>query len=403
MLTGTAQQSTKRKDSKGRILKTGESQRKDGMYVYKYQGIDGKPKFLYSWRLTDTDPLPRGKRPCKSLREKEEEVLRDNLDGIDSIGKKMTLCELYEKHNNVHPNVRKTTESGRKVLMDILKADILGNTSIDKIKSSDAKEWAIRLKEKGYAYQTINNHKRSLTAAFYTAISDDLVRKNPFLFKLADVIENDTPPKTALTDEQVNTLLSFVQADKTYQRYYRAIVVLLHTGLRISELCGLTVQDIDFEKGYINVTHQLQYDKEGYRITPPKTENSIRKIPMMKVVKEALPEEIRNGEKVQFIGVDGYTDFIFLNQKGLPMYATMYSVPFSHIVKKYNKSHKDNPLPSITPHTLRHTFCTNMARKKMTPNTLQYIMGHKNITMTLGYYTHGSAESAKEEMEELAA
>mgnify|MGYP001485449257 CR=1 FL=1 len=396
-------QSTKRKDSKGRILKTGESQRKDGMYVYKYQGIDGKPKFLYSWRLTDTDPLPRGKRPCKSLREKEEEVLRDNLDGIDSIGKKMTLCELYEKHNNVHPNVRKTTESGRKVLMDILKADILGNTSIDKIKSSDAKEWAIRLKEKGYAYQTINNHKRSLTAAFYTAISDDLVRKNPFLFKLADVIENDTPPKTALTDEQVNTLLSFVQADKTYQRYYRAIVVLLHTGLRISELCGLTVQDIDFEKGYINVTHQLQYDKEGYRITPPKTENSIRKIPMMKVVKEALREEIRNREKVQFIGVDGYTDFIFLNQKGLPMYATMYSVPFSHIVKKYNKSHKDNPLPSITPHTLRHTFCTNMARKKMTPNTLQYIMGHKNITMTLGYYTHGSAESAKEEMEELAA
>ena len=396
-------QSTKRKDRKGRILKTGESQRKDGMYVYKYQGIDGKPKFLYSWRLTDTDPLPRGKRPCKSLREKEEEVLRDNLDGIDSIGKKMTLCELYEKHNNVHPNVRKTTESGRKVLMDILKADILGNTSIDKIKSSDAKEWAIRLKEKGYAYQTINNHKRSLTAAFYTAISDDLVRKNPFLFKLADVIENDTPPKTALTDEQVNTLLSFVQADKTYQRYYRAIVVLLHTGLRISELCGLTVQDIDFEKGYINVTHQLQYDKEGYRITPPKTENSIRKIPMMKVVKEALREEIRNREKVQFIGVDGYTDFIFLNQKGLPMYATMYSVPFSHIVKKYNKSHKDNPLPSITPHTLRHTFCTNMARKKMTPNTLQYIMGHKNITMTLGYYTHGSAESAKEEMEELAA
>ena len=123
----------------------------------------------------------------------------------------------------------------------------------------------------------------------------------------------------------------------------------------------------------------------------------------MKVVKEALREEIRNREKVQFIGVDGYTDFIFLNQKGLPMYATMYSVPFSHIVKKYNKSHKDNPLPSITPHTLRHTFCTNMARKKMTPNTLQYIMGHKNITMTLGYYTHGSAESAKEEMEELAA
>lgn len=342
--------STKRKDNKGRILKIGESQRKDGMYAYKYQGTDGKPKFLYSWRLTDTDPLPRGKRPCKSLREKEEEVLRDSLDGIDSIGKKMTLCELYEKQNALRPNVRKTTVSSRNLLMDILKNDTLGHTSIDKIKQSDAKEWAIRMKEKGYAYQTISNHKRSLTAAFYTAVNDDLVRKNPFLFKLADVIENDTTPKIALTDEQVNMLLSFVQSDKTYQRYYRAIVVLLHTGLRVSELCGLTVKDLDFEKGYINVTHQLRYDKEGYHITPPKTENSVRKIPMVKVVKEALQEEIQSRKTIQFIGVDGYTDFIFLNQKGLPMYATVYSTAFAQMVKKYNKYHEKSPLPTVTPH-----------------------------------------------------
>lgn len=162
-------------------------------------------------------------------------------------------------------------------------------------------------------------------------------------------------------------------------------------------------KDIDFEKGYINVTHQLRYDKEGYRITPPKTENSVRQVPMTKVVKEALQEEIRSREKIQFIGVDGYTDFIFLNQKGLPTYASAYATSFSHMVKKYNKSHTENPLPTITPHMLRHTFCTNMANRKMTPNTLQYIMGHKNITMTLGYYAHGSAESAKAEMQELVA
>lgn len=395
--------SLKRKDTQGRILEKGESQRKDGMYVYKYIGTDGKPKFLYSWRLTDSDPLPRGKRPCKCLREKENEILRDRLDGIDSVGKKMTLCELYAKHNALRPNVRKSTENGRQQLMEILQADKLGNTSIEKIKASDAKEWAIRLKEKGYAYQTISNYKRSLMAAFYTAVNDDLVRKNPFLFKLDDVIENDTTPKIALTSEQEKDFLSFVKADNIYKRYYRAIVVLLHTGLRISELCGLTVKDLDFEKGYINVTHQLRYDKEGYRVTPPKTENSVRKIPMVKVVKEALQEEIQSRKTIQFIGVDGYTDFIFLNQKGLPMYATVYSTAFAQMVKKYNKYHKKSPLPTVTPHTLRHTFCTNMARKKMTPNTLQYIMGHKNITMTLGYYAHGSAESAKAEMQELAA
>lgn len=394
--------STKRTDSRGRILKTGESQRQDGRYAYKYQGTDGKPKFLYSWRLNETDPLPKGKRPCKSLREMEKEVLRDSMDGIDSAGKKMTVCQLYEKQISLKPNVRKSTVKGRKQLMDILKSDKLGNMSIDKVKPSDAKEWAIRMKESGFAFQTINNHKRSLKAAFYTAIEDDLIRKNPFNWSTEDVIENDTEPKIALTDKQVKSLLSFVEIDSVCQRYYRAIVVLLNTGLRISELCGLTVKDIDFESGFINIDHQVIYDKDGYHVTPPKTENSVRKIPMLDSVRTALKEEMQERKNVQPIIVDGYSDFIFLNQKGFPMYNTAYSTMFSSMVKKYNKHHKEN-LPKITPHTLRHTFCTNMAHKKMTPNTLQYIMGHKNITMTLGYYTHGSAESAKAEMKSLAA
>ena len=73
------------------------------------------------------------------------------------------------------------------------------------------------------------------------------------------------------------------------------------------------------------------------------------------------------------------------------------------MLKKYNKYHKGDELPLITPHTLRHTFCTNMANKKMTPNTLQYVMGHKNITMTLGYYAHGTAQSAMAEMLSISA
>ena len=71
------------------------------------------------------------------------------------------------------------------------------------------------------------------------------------------------------------------------------------------------------------------------------------------------------------------------------------------LVKKYNKTHKDQ-LPNITPHSFRHTYCTNMANKGMNPNTLQYIMGHSNITMTLGYYAHGTFNSAKAELERLA-
>lgn len=389
---------SRRKDNKGRLLKTGESQRKDGRYAYKYQDKNGKSKFMYSWRLTDTDPVPKGKRFGRSLRDLERDLQRDLFDGIDSSGKKMVLWQLYEKHNALKPNVRQSTETGRKYLMDILKSDTLGNMSIEAIKPSDTKEWAIRMKKNGYSYQTINNYKRSLKACFYTALNDDLVRKNPFNWNLSDVLEDDTEHKTALTDEQVNVLLSFVQIDGVYQKYYNAIVVLLHTGLRISELCGLTTSDIDFEKGFIQVNHQINYDKGKYSINETKTESGIREIPMLEPVRKALMDEIKGRIDVQQILIDGYSDFVFLNQKSLPMYAHCYSNAFSSLIKKYNKYHKGNELPLITPHTLRHTFCTNMANKKITPNTLQYIMGHKNITMTLGYYTHGTAQSAMAEM-----
>lgn len=393
---------TKRKDSKGRVLKTGESQRADNRYVYKYRGKDGKDKFIYSWRLTDTDPIPKGKRYCRSLRDLETDLQRDLMDGIDSSGKKMTLWQLYEKHNALKPNVRKGTETGRKQLLELLKSDDLGVMPIDKIKPSDTKEWAIRMNKK-YAYQTVKNYKRSLTACFYTAIGDDLVRKNPFAWDLNDVLENDTESKAPLTEEQSTALLSFLHIDSVYHKYYNAIMVLLNTGLRISELCGLTVRDVDFENGFIHVNHQLLYDKEGYHISEPKTESGIRKIPMIESVRKALQDEIKNRTHMQMIDIDGYSDFIFLNQKGLPMYATAYSTTFAKMIKKYNKYHEGSELPAITPHTLRHTFCTTMANKKMTPNTLQYIMGHKNITMTLGYYAHGTAQSAMAEMLSLSA
>lgn len=394
---------SRRKDNKGRLLKTGESQRKDGRYAYKYQDKNGKSKFLYSWRLTDTDPVPKGKRFCRSLRDLERDLQRDLFEGIDSSGKKMLLWQLYEKHNALKPNVRKSTVNGRKYLIDILKVDTLGNMPIESIKPSDTKEWAIRMKKNGYSYQTINNHKRSLKACFYTAINDDLVRKNPFNWNLSDVLEDDTIHKTALTDEQVNALLSFLKIDDVYKKYYNAIMVLLYTGLRISELCGLTTSDIDFEQGFIRVTHQINYNKGQYSINEPKTDSGIREIPMLEPVRKALLDEIKGRIDVQQILIDGYSDFVFLNQKSLPMYAHCYSNAFFSLIKKYNKYHKGNELPLITPHTLRHTFCTNMANKKITPNTLQYIMGHKNITMTLGYYTHGTAQSAMAEMLSISA
>ena len=141
--------SEKRKDSKGRILKTGESQRPDGRYAYKYVDTSGKTQFVYSWKLVPTDPTPNGKRKDISLREKEKEIQRDIDDGIDPAGRKITVCELYARQIGIRGDVVLNTKRGRQRLMEILSDDPLGSKRIDSVKLSDAKEWMARMHENG--------------------------------------------------------------------------------------------------------------------------------------------------------------------------------------------------------------------------------------------------------------
>lgn len=393
--------SEKRRDNKGRILKTGESQRKDGRYLYKYVDTFGEPQFVYSWKLVPTDRIPAGKRDCVSLREKIAEIQKDIHDGIDVVGKKMTLCQLYAKQNAQRPKVRKPTQTGRKYLMDILGKDKLGVRSIDSIKPSDAKEWAIRMSENGFAYSTINNYKRSLKASFYIAIQDDYVRKNPFDFQLNTVIDDETVPKIALTEEQVEKLLDFAKADETYRKNHDEILILLKTGLRISEFGGLTLSDLDFEKRLIHVDHQLLRDTEiGYYIETPKTKNGKRQVPMVEEAYQAFKRVLANRKNSKRVVIDGYSDFLFLNRKDYPKVSGDYYSMLKCLVKKYNK-YNEEKLPHITPHILRHTFCTNYANEGMNPKALQYIMGHANITMTLNYYAHATFDSAMAEVKRL--
>ena len=106
----------KRRDSKGRILHTGESQRTDGKYLYKYVDAFGNTKYVYAWRLTPTDPTPKGKREKPSLRELEQQIRRDIEDGIDSTGKKMTLCQLYAKEGKREKKHTETTGTTHAVI-----------------------------------------------------------------------------------------------------------------------------------------------------------------------------------------------------------------------------------------------------------------------------------------------
>ena len=86
-----------------------------------------------------------------------------------------------------------------------------------------------------------------------------------------------------------------------------------------------------------------------------------------------------------------------MDKNGNPMTALHWEHYFKHILQKYNKIFKDE-LPKITPHVCRHTYCSNMAKSGINPKTLQYLMGHSDIGVTMNTYTHIKFEDAKDDL-----
>lgn len=391
-----------RKDSKGRRLATGESQDKDGRYRYKYNDAFGKRKSVYSWRLTEFDPYPKGKRKDISLREKEKEVEKALRNAVATSGGNMTVLELVQKYISQKRGVKHNTQANYNFVINVIKKEDFGAKRIDKIKLSDAKTWLIKLQDDGRGYSSIHSIRGVVRPAFQMAVDDDLINKNPFEFQLATVVVNDSVTREAITRKQQREFLRFIKEDKHFCKYYDGIYILFHTGLRVSEFVGLTINDIEFDKERIKVDHQLQRTRNmKYEILTPKTEKGERYVPMQKDVADCFRRIIqyRKHPKIEPM-IDGYSGFLFLDKNDMPMVALHWEKYFQHIREKYNSIYKVQ-MPCITPHVCRHTFCSNMAKSGMNPKTLQYIMGHSDIGVTLNTYTHLQFEDALVEMKKV--
>ena len=396
--------SEKRRDNRNRILREGEYQRTDGRYRYRYIDEDGKEKNVYSWRLDKNDPTPKGKKREPSLREKEKQIQADLFDHIVTRGGNYTVVELVEKYVSLKTGVSHNTRAGYKTVINMLKKESFGKLRIDKVRLSDAKAWLIKLQQvDGRGYSSIHSIRGVLRPAFQLAVDDDLIRKNPFGFELASVIVNDSVTREAITRKQERDLLKFIKEDKHFCRYYDAIYILFNTGLRISEFSGLTISDIEFDQKRIKVDHQLQRTSQmQYVIQAPKTESGIRYVPMSEEVVACFRRILakRVAPKVEPM-VDGHAGFLFLDKNDRPMVALHWEKYLQHIVEKYNKIYRIQ-MPKVTPHVCRHTFCSNMAKSGMNPKTLQYIMGHSDISVTLNVYTHVQFDDAQAELLQVA-
>ena len=392
-----------RRDNKGRKLFNGESQRKDGKYEYKYHDAWGKRKTVYSWKLTPTDRVPAGKRDDISLREKIKQIQKDLNSNITPDGGNFTVLELVEKYISQKTGVRHNTRANYNFVVNVIKKEAFGQKRIDKIKVSDAKEWLIKMQQiDGRGYSSIHTIRGVVRPAFQMAVDDDLLVKNPFEFQLNTVVVNDSVTREAITRQQERDFLEFVKNDKHFCKYYDGIYILFKTGLRISEFVGLTKKNLDFENSRIIVDHQLQRTRDmKYIIEDTKTESGERMVPMTPEVKEAFQRILANRKnpKVEPM-VDGYSGFLYLDKNGRPMVALHWEKYFQHIREKYNKIYRVQ-MPKVTPHVCRHTFCSNMAKSGMNPKTLQYIMGHSDISVTLNTYTHLNYDDAEEEMQKV--
>lgn len=387
-----------RRDSKHRVLRRGESQRRDGKYMFKWHE-NGKPKYVMSWRLEPTDKQPIGTKPTLSLREMEKQIGRDLDSLLDPTCKNMTVKECVERYLATKVGVKPNTLMGYNFVRNLMEKESFYSKKIREIKVSDAKLFLIKLQQDGKRHSTVKTIRGVLRPAFQMAMDDDILVKNPFNFELVGVLVNDSVTREAISKEDMRRFLKFVHDDNVFCKYYEVVFILFHTGMRISEFCGLTLRDVDMEKRIINIDHQLQRDsKRQYHIFSTKTNAGTRKLPMtqevyemFKTILDERPDDLP--EKM----VDGYAGFLFRDKDGMPLVAMHWEHRFNSMVNRYNEIYRLQ-MPNITPHVCRHTYCSNMARAGMNPKTLQYLMGHSDISVTMNTYTHLGLDDAKDEM-----
>lgn len=381
------------KDLKGKELGRGLSQRPDGRYMGRAQ-IEGHSITLYDRKLKDLKA---------KLAVAVDEAKRSNLlPGVD--GKSVTLSEWFEEwfvkykapmlKDGGSPSYKRKflnyygTRIGLKPLADIRQIHV--QTAI-----------ADMLKE-GRTSRSVREATGILQSCVEAAIANGLMFLNPVLGVMIPKCEK--VERRVLTVEEQEIFLGYLKATKSwYEEMYK---FMLLTGMRIGEVGGLQWEDVDFTSRFIYVKRSLTYQYEGgkkiMRLTSPKTENSVRKIPFFGETREVLEKQFEKVKrKREDLGKrwrqpEEYGNLVFLTSMGSPIGRYSIESDMRYVTQQINDMLKTEALYSggipknferVHPHALRHTFATRCFEKGMTPRAVQEIMGHANYNTTVSY-TH---------------
>lgn len=339
-----------RKDNKGRNLKTGEYQRSDGRYEYRYKDeITGKRNSVYAMELAE-------------LRELERKINKDMDDQIitDASVKKLTVNTLFERYIAT-TNIRERTKKNYIGMWNHRVRNTLGNIRVVDFKTSHVRTFFSQISDEGLAHSTIKGFYAMLNPSFEMAVADEIIRKNPVTGTLGDY-GAPAKEKEALTLEQQEKLLKFVENSKVYKPHLPMMQIMFGACLRVSETIGLTWSDVDMKNRGIHVGGQLVYYEgdEGYCFhdSETKTDAGIRTIPMTQTVYDAFckQKELNLMLGLQSnVEIGGRSGFIFNTKHGRP----------------------------IMPEGV-NSFLKNIVN----PKVMQYVMGHSDAKITMNVYNH---------------
>ena len=403
-----------RKDNKGRVLRKGEGYRaNDKRYQYTYLDSRGTRRYIYAKDLA-------------KLREREEEIKRDQLEGIDNyVAGHITVNEVFDRCMAVKTNLRRTTRANYELMYNKHVRHGFGERVIGSVKFSDVKLFYHQLvTEDGIKPNTVGTIHSCLHPTFEMAVRDDVIRKNPchgVLGELSNDFGKNTGIRKALTIEQQKAFMDYINGHGIFGHWWPVFMVLLGTGCRCCEFIGLRWQDIDMKKRTIDINHSLvrvkRFRDEPDRrlgVSLPKTEAGKRVIPMMDQVYEAFKlvyeEQLVTGFNETVI--EGMRGFIFKNANGSVLNEQNLNAAIKRIVASYNVQEEEKAarekrepllLPNFSVHYLRHTFCTRFCENETNIKVIQSVMGHKSFRTTMDVYAEATGSKKQEAMQNLSA
>lgn len=387
-------------------LKTGESQLENGSYVFRWTDKIGKRRAAYAPTLDQ-------------LREKEEQILVDQHDGIRADKKSMTVNDLFDLWKDLKRGLKDSTYQNYVYMYDLFVRPTFGKNRLSTVKKSDVRKFYNRLvDDKILKIATVDIIHNVLHQTFQVAVDDGFIRQNPtdnMMRELKLAHGNDGEKRQALTIPQQKLFIDFMLRTPRYRHWYPIFFIMMNTGMRVGEITGLRWRDIDLEKGTISVNHTLVYynhrDEKGcyFSINTPKTKAGTRIIPMTEEVKKAflMEKEYQKEAGIESVGrVEGYDDFIFVNQYGNVQHQGTLNKALQRIMRDCNGEVLDNALEGETPvllphfscHILRHTFATRLCESGINLKFVQSILGHVDITTTMNIYVSVTAETQLKEI-----